>query len=171
MFAAIRKARASDVDDLVAMEEAVFASDRISRRSFGRLIASPTADVLVAEAEGGSLAAYALVLWRKGSSAARLYSLAVAPRSAGAGIGRALLDAALATAAERDCRELRLEVREDNPRAIALYERAGFVFTDRLPDYYADGQAALRYARPVDGRDRPAGAGAPDPDTRKRKPS
>ena len=45
MSAAIRPARASDVDGLVAMEEAVFASDRLSRRSFRHLLASPAAAV------------------------------------------------------------------------------------------------------------------------------
>jgi len=171
MSAVIRKARASDVDGLAALEEAVFASDRISRRSFRRLLSRPTAAILVAEATDGALAGYALVLFRKGVGAARLYSLAVDPGSGGQGHGRALLDAALAAAAERGCGELRLEVREDNPRAVALYERAGFVFTGRLPDYYADGQAALRYSRPVPGRDRQTGDDTPDPVTRKRKPS
>jgi ribosomal protein S18 acetylase RimI-like enzyme len=155
MSAAIRPARASDVDGLVAMEETVFASDRLSRRSLRRLIASPTAAVLVSD-DGGSLAGSAIVLFRKGGVAARLYSIAVAPGRHGAGIGRALLSAALEAAAERACTHLRLEVREDNTRAIALYELSGFVQDGRRPGYYADGATALRYIRPVDGRYRPA---------------
>jgi ribosomal protein S18 acetylase RimI-like enzyme len=170
MSAAIRPARASDVDGLVAMEEAVFASDRLSRRSFRHLLASPAAALLVSEARGG-LDGYAILLFRQGSGSARLYSIAVAPGRAGAGIGRALLDAALTAAAERGCGELRLEVREDNARAIALYERSGFTPGGRLPDYYADGEAALRYVRPVAGRDRGTRPEARDPETRKRTPS
>lgn len=170
MSAAIRPARASDVDGLVAMEEAVFASDRLSRRSLRHLLSSPAAAMLVSE-ECGRLAGYAAVLFRSGSGSARLYSIAVAPEAAGAGIGRGLLDAALAAAAERGCTHLRLEVREDNPRAIALYERNGFTQSGRRPDYYADGQAALRYARPVAGRGFQARPEMPDPDTRKRTPS
>jgi hypothetical protein len=48
MPAEIRKARASDVDDLAAIEKAVFSSDRISRRSFRLLIERETAEMLVA---------------------------------------------------------------------------------------------------------------------------
>ena len=45
----IRIARASDIDHLVAIEDAVFLTDRISRRSFNRLVSAGTAAVLVAE--------------------------------------------------------------------------------------------------------------------------
>jgi ribosomal protein S18 acetylase RimI-like enzyme len=167
MSAAIRPARASDVDGLVAMEEAVFASDRLSRRSLRRLISSTTAAFLVSEA-GDGLTGSAIVLFRKGSFSARLYSIAVAPGHAGAGIGRALLCAALDAAAERGCTDLRLEVREDNPRAIAFYELNGFALTGRRPGYYADGATALRYLRPVDGRDLPARPELRVPPTRRR---
>ena len=73
MPAEIRTARASDVDDLAAIEKAVFASDRISRRSFRLLIERETAETLVAESDG-RVAGYAIVLFRKGSGVARLYS-------------------------------------------------------------------------------------------------
>jgi RimJ/RimL family protein N-acetyltransferase len=45
----------------------------------------------------------------------------------GMGIGRALLSAALARARERGLTRVELTVRKDNPRAIALYEKFGFV--------------------------------------------
>lgn len=166
MSAAIRPARASDVDGLVAMEETVFASDRLSRRSLRRFISSTTAAFLVSEADD-HLAGSAIVLFRKGSAAARLYSIAVTPGHAGAGIGRALLCAALDAAAERGCTDLRLEVREDNPRAIALYELNGFVPAGRRPAYYADGATALRYSRPVGGRHHPARPDLRVPPTRR----
>jgi len=93
MPAEIRKARASDVDDLAAIEKAVFTSDRISRRSFRLLIERETAETLVAESDG-RVAGYAVVLFRKGSGVARLYSLATGPFFSGLGIGRQLLAAA-----------------------------------------------------------------------------
>ena len=46
----IREARLSDIDRLVAIEDAAFESDRISRRSFRRLIGSATCALLVATA-------------------------------------------------------------------------------------------------------------------------
>ncbi len=169
MSAAIRQALASDVDGLVALEHAVFTAERLSRRSFRRLVASPSARVLVA-VDRDRIAGCAIVLFRAGSRSARLYSIAVAPGMAGAGTGRALLAAVLAAAAERDCTELRLEVREDNPRAIALYELNGFVPRGRRLDYYADGATAIIYACPIAGTADETRLEARDAGTGKRTP-
>ena len=149
MAADIRPARASDVDALLAIENAVFPTDRLSRRSFRRLAGSPSAVLLVAEL-GGRIAGYCIVLFRAGSPAARLYSVAATPDLSGRGIGRALIEAAGQEAARRGRRSLRLEVREDNPRAIEIYDRAGFRPTGRTPGYYQDGMAAIRLEKPLD---------------------
>ncbi len=120
MSAAIRQALASDVDGLVALEHAVFAADQLSRRSYRRLVASPSARVLVA-GDRDRIAGCAIVLFRAGSRSARLYSIAVAPGRGGRGIGRALL-VGVAAAADARGRNCASEVRADNARAIALYD-------------------------------------------------
>ncbi|PSJ61278.1 GNAT family N-acetyltransferase [Pseudaminobacter soli (ex Li et al. 2025)] len=148
MLAEIRPARKDDVDALMALELAVFVTDRISRQSFRRMVSSLTASLLVADQPGGILG-YCAVLYRTGSKSARLYSLAVAPNSGG-GQGRALLAAAEQAARDRGCTSMRLEVRRDNPRAIALYEKNGYRPIGSKPGYYADGMDALRYAKPLD---------------------
>jgi ribosomal protein S18 acetylase RimI-like enzyme len=148
MPADIRTAIASDVDDLAALEEAVFQGDRISRRSFRRLIEAPTAIVLVMADEAG-LAGYCIVLLRSSASRARLYSLAAA--SGRAGVGRPLLAAAENAAAARGRARLGLEVRKDNSRAIALYERAGFRRCGEIANYYDDDMAALRFEKELKG--------------------
>ncbi|WP_329406103.1 GNAT family N-acetyltransferase [Streptomyces sp. NBC_00704] len=53
----------------------------------------------------------------------------------GRGVGSLLLDEVAAVAAEQDCREIRLDVIDANPRARALYERRGFaaVRTEHTP--------------------------------------
>lgn len=150
MPAEIRKARASDVDDLAAIENAVFASDRISRRSFRKLIERETAETLIGECDG-KVAGYAIVLFRKGSGVARLYSIAVGLEFAGRGVGRLLLEAAEDTAFEHGRMMLRLEVREDNQRAIRIYEQSGYRKIGREPGYYEDGQTALRYEKTLRG--------------------
>lgn len=150
MPAEIRTARASDVDDLAAIEKAVFSSDRISRRSFRLFIERETAETLVAEVDG-RLAGYAIVLFRKGSGVARLYSIAVGPFFGALGIGRRLLSAAEEAAFEHDRMMLRLEVREDNDRAIRIYEQAGYRKIGREPGYYEDGATALRYEKTLRG--------------------
>lgn len=144
MRAEIRTARASDVDDLAAIENAVFDGDHISRRSFGHLIASATAAVLVAERDR-QLAGYGVVLFRAGNVAARLYSIAAAPGASG--VGRMLLGAAEGEAVRRGVTRLRLEVRVDNPRAIALYETSDYRRVGEAAGYYSDGATALRYEK------------------------
>lgn len=45
---------------------------------------------------------------------------------------------------------MRLEVREDNPRAVSLYEKNGYKAIGTRPDYYADGMDALRFEKAFD---------------------
>ena len=142
----VRAARPSDAGELGRIEQAAFSGDRMSIRSLRALITSQSARMLVAEAADG-LAGYALVLMRRGSRAARLYSLAVLPEAAGRGIGSRLLYAAEAAATAAGAGTLRLEVRDDNTAAIALYERSGYRRIGGRENYYADGMAARRYAR------------------------
>ncbi|TGS30887.1 N-acetyltransferase, partial [bacterium M00.F.Ca.ET.180.01.1.1] len=92
-----------------------------------------------------------VVLFRKGSGVARLYSIAVGPFFGRLGIGRLLLAAAEEAAFEHDRLLLRLEVREDNDRAIRVYEQAGYRTLSREPDYYEDGAPALRYEKTLRG--------------------
>src|SRR2546423_805271 len=142
----VRPAQAADLDGLLALESQAFRTDRISRRSFRRLLASPNAAVMVAEL-AGELAGYALVLFRNGTSIARLYSIAVAPRTAGRRIGATLLAAAEQAAIERGAARLRLEVHEANDPAIALYRKAGYRQFGRHTQYYEDKGHALRFEK------------------------
>ena len=58
-------------------------------------------------------------------------SLWVTPAARGKGIGKALMDAALAWAEQQRCDEMILFVAEGNASAKRLYLRAGFVETGR----------------------------------------
>ena len=145
MNAKFRLAAAADIGALVDLENRSFSSDRISRKSFRRLVASPSAAVIIASI-GQSIAGYAVVLFRAGSAAARIYSLAVDPdiprhrARAARCLRRRSGDSAAAA-------PLRLEVREDNVRAINLYERMAYSRFAAKPGYYADGATALRFAQ------------------------
>jgi [ribosomal protein S18]-alanine N-acetyltransferase len=140
---AIRPAHLSDLDAIERLERVVFPGDRLSRRSLRAFIVAPHRPVLVATDAAG-VAGYALVFLRKGGRTARLYSLAVDPSRSRQGVGRALIVAAQTYAIEQGRPTLRLEVREDNHRAIALYERLGYRRFGRAENYYEDGAAALR---------------------------
>ena len=99
----IRRGEPADLDALWDIENRVFETDRMSRRSLRRLLGSPSAATVVAQSEG-TIAGVAVVLFRATSRVARLYSLAVAPRHTGRGIASALLKAAENTARSRQCR-------------------------------------------------------------------
>jgi ribosomal-protein-alanine acetyltransferase len=144
----VRPARRADLPALLALEQRAFQGDRLSARQFRHHLGNPSAWFAVAEIEG-QLAGNALLFFRRGSAVARLYSIVVASKARGRGLGARLLVAAEAAARRHGCREVRLEVRQDNTAAIALYEGAGYQRVAKLPDYYADGAAGWRYARPI----------------------
>jgi len=147
----IRPARPADVDALLALENAVFESDRLERRSFRHAVRSPTISLLVAETAKG-IAGYAMILRRRGSATAHLGSIAVAPAVSGVGVGTSLLTASEFEAASHDGARLRLEVREDNAVAQKLYEGMGYHRIERIDDYYQDGAAAWRYEKEIPKR-------------------
>src|SRR5262249_1917568 len=149
----IRRAAAADVDDLVRIEERVFPTDRVPRRGFRRFIASPSSLLIVAAREG-TIAGYALVLFRANSEVARLYSIAFAPPARRPGIGVALLAAAEAAAQTRRCAVMRLEVHEKTAAAISRYRKAGFALFGRHTAYYADRGHALRFEKRLRARAR-----------------
>ncbi len=144
--ALIRKARLTDLDAVERIETSVFDSDQLSRASLRRYMSVPSAAMIVAD-ENKDITGYALLGFRKGSRIGRLYSIAVDTARAGHGIGRALLSACEDQVRKRECDLLALEVRADNPRAIALYEKNGYVQTGEEPDWYEDGGTALRFEK------------------------
>lgn len=149
----IRVAMPDDAGVIEQMETICFDGDRLSRRSLAHHLQSPTADVLVAML-GGQIVGYAMVFYRRSASVARLYSIATLPTARGKGVAAALMDAAERAARRRGCAALRLEVREDNAGAIALYRRLGYEQFGRHADYYFDGAPALRFERQLNARSR-----------------
>ncbi len=139
----IRRATTKDLDAVEEIERASFEADRFSRRALARLLKSRSARGLIAEADGRPLG-YTILLFRKGARAARLYSIATAPVARGRGVAANLLRAAEACAIDLGRERLRLEVRSSNRVALRLYRKAGFAILKPLPNYYADGESALR---------------------------
>ncbi|CAM1000453.1 Acetyltransferase [Rhodanobacter sp. Root179] len=146
----VRRAASSDLDELVALEQRSFSSDRLSRAQYRRHLDSDSAVVLVATGHPRPLLGSAVLFFRKRSIVGRLYSLATRPEARGQGVGAALLEAAVNACRHRGCHALRLEVRTDNAAAIGLYERAGFRRIGRYERYYQDGADAWRYEKSLD---------------------
>ena len=143
--ATIREASVQDVDALVALEQAAFQGDRISRRQFRYLLTRGHARTLVAPGPvGRGLLGYVMLLFSRGTSLARLYSIAVSEAARGMGLGRELVRAAEEVARRNGCADLRLEVRRDNPASLALFRGMGFREFGTIEDYYEDHMGALR---------------------------
>ena len=102
--------------------------------------------MLVFESDN-ELLADAVLLYRKGSSSARLYSLVVAPQARGKGLARDLLESCEKTAELKGCTHMHLEVRKDNLAAIRLYEQNGYQIFKQIDAYYEDGATALKMGK------------------------
>lgn len=142
----IRPGTVQDLDDLVCLEEVLFPLDSFSRSQLRHLLTRAHATTLVVE-EHGWVCGSAVVAWRRNSRVGRLFSIAVAPTRQGRGLGSRLLAACEQEARGRDCRQLRLEVRADNGRALGLYEGRGYRVLETVPAYYPDGTDGVRMAK------------------------
>ena len=138
----IRRVGLNRTDELLALEEACFTSDRSKRRNLRHLLQSPTAYCLGAY-HRGELVGSMVTLFKSNSRSARIHSLAVSAGVRGRGIGRRMMARAEREARMRGCTRMRLEVRMDNLPAIRLYERLGFVDTAVISGYYDDGAHAF----------------------------
>ena len=145
----VRPARAGDVADVAALDRHLFGPDAWS--------AAQVAEELVGERRrawvaGDPLVGYAVTL-RVGDPAelVDLQRIAVRPDHRRRGLARALLEAALADAADSGADRMLLEVSADNPGALAFYAAEGFAEIDRRRGYYRDGADAVVMQRPLGG--------------------
>ena len=84
----------------------------------------------------GELVGYGVLSIAAGE--AHLLNLCTAPGHEGRGLAQRMLQALLRVARAQQAQRVFLEVRPSNPRAIALYEHAGFNEIGRRPRYYPD---------------------------------
>jgi ribosomal-protein-alanine N-acetyltransferase len=145
--ARLRPLVTADLTDVLALEHELFPDDPWTPQMFADEIVQPPESrlYLIAEADaedGGAerpdivsgpdrvpgpiMAGYAGMLFVPGGIQADVLTIAVRESHRGRGIGSELLDALIQAARERDCAEVFLEVRADNPRAHGLYRRRGF---------------------------------------------
>lgn len=126
-----RPAQRSDIAHVAAIEARVHAGPWSPAQLADCL--APGNGFWVVES-GGEIAAYAVV--QEVLDEASLLNIAVDAPWQGQGLGRALLTFLLARAREHGMRQMFLEVRESNARAIALYESCGFKLVGRRKAYY-----------------------------------
>ncbi|MCP5161253.1 MAG: GNAT family N-acetyltransferase/peptidase C39 family protein [Hahellaceae bacterium] len=144
----IREVEKADLPSLLALEHQCFTTDRLSRRSFRHWITTEGRVFLVAEWEG-KVAGYLLIFLLRGTRLARLYSVAIDPQMRGKGIAKLLLLSGEEATKVLGCHYLRLEVSQQNPVAISLYESMGYLQFGIYHDYYGDHSDALRMQKRI----------------------
>ena len=116
------------------------------RRQFLHHVQAQSSDLIVAVSQGQVLG-YALLLRRRGIRSCRVYSIAVSSAARGQGLGALLLQRLERIARANGLGEIRLEVRQDNTTALALYESRGYRRFGAHSGYYEDGADAWRLSK------------------------
>lgn len=128
----IKKMTAGEVSQVAELEKRCF-SQPWSEKSVAGELDNPLALWLVAM-EGDCLAGY--VGSQTVMDETDMMNLAVAPEFRRQGVGKALLNALIASLKELGSQCLILEVRDSNEAARALYAKLGFVEIGRRRGYY-----------------------------------
>lgn len=144
----IEHARLDHLDTLVKLEKQCFATDRLSRRSLRRFLNSEQVIFLVAT-QNGECVGYLLIIFHRGTSLARLYSIAIDIQHRRTGIGKALMLKGEKLAQQRGALYIRLEVSQTNVGAIEFYHLFDYKEFGLLPDYYDDHADALRMQKRI----------------------
>jgi ribosomal-protein-alanine N-acetyltransferase len=122
------------IDDVLPLEDDLFEDDRWTARTYWSELAQLDTRHYLVALDGDEVVGYAGL--SDYPDQAFVQTIGVAPAVQGSGLGTRLLLALLEEAERRGQRRVLLEVRADNDRAIALYERHGFRRTGVRHGYY-----------------------------------
>jgi ribosomal-protein-alanine N-acetyltransferase len=131
----VRRARASDLPRILAIERASFGRDAYDRNLFAEYLLK-CGDLFLVAIWGDKVIAYAISCIHPASS--ELVSIAVAPRHRNRGAASALMDSILRRLRRRRIPKLTLMVRVTNSPALAFYGKYGFQKIRRVRRYYED---------------------------------
>lgn len=148
--------RRCDPSDLIPVMEINMKTlpEHYSDYFYESLLAELPESFLVAEANG-KLVGYIMCKTEYGFSnfkklgfvkKGHVVSVAVLEEQRKKGIGRSLVEEAIAGTKIKKADELYLEVRCSNNEAVRLYEKIGFIIKQRIKSYYRDGEDAYLMA-------------------------
>jgi [ribosomal protein S18]-alanine N-acetyltransferase len=139
--ARVRKSQLSDLDRILAIEQASFGKDAWPRKLFLEYYRKCPELFLVAIIDR-HIAGY--IITCAGARNAELASIAVRPRDRRHGVGQAMLDQTLAELRTRHVQTWWLMVEVDNQPGIGFYDKYGFRRTKIAKGYYGAGRDAWR---------------------------
>ncbi|HXE74652.1 MAG TPA: ribosomal protein S18-alanine N-acetyltransferase [Candidatus Xenobia bacterium] len=132
----LRDAHRSDLEALLSIQKASPGAARWTRDAYESLLAADGTLCLVAQ--GNSEERMGFVLARIAADEMEILNLAVRPVARRRGLGRRLVEEALARARGRGARQCWLEVRASNRAALEFYRALGFKERARRTGYYRD---------------------------------
>lgn len=135
----IRPMTAADLDAVLLIEQSSFPLPW-KREHFLHEITAPHSFPFVAEING-QVAGYVCLMSL--FEEAQILDIAVAAEQRGRGVGRILMEKALAVAREKGAEVMALEVRESGAAAIGLYRALGFRQTGIRANYYESRENAV----------------------------
>ncbi len=150
----LRAAVRDDARELAHLEAIVFNPEvypTICLRQYRYLLKSGNAKIIVAVVDS-RIAGALVLLFRKNSDAARIYSIAVHPDHQGGTLGKAMFDQAEDVAGKCGCKRMLIEIRSDNHRHLKRYQARGYQLVATLEDYYPDHQSGLKLEKWLEHR-------------------
>jgi len=142
---AMHRAAPADAPIMAAIHATCF-SPPWNEAVMSQLLASPGVLCLIGATAEIVASPAGLLIARRAADEAELLTLAVAPPCRHAGLGRALLERAIADLRASGARQLFLEVDEGNAAAIALYRAFGARPVGKRPGYYESGANAVIFS-------------------------
>jgi len=141
----IRLATLEDLESICSIEQQ-FGAEAFGKSSLHRFIMNSQTVVLHND---DMILGYAILLSRKNSKQARLYSIAIAKEYQGRKLGLVLLSAIEDIAIDNGYHTISLEVSWHNKIAIQLYTRMGYKEVTILDNYYKDGTSAIKMKKVI----------------------
>ena len=140
----IEKATLDDITELCDLLSVLFsqemefnANPNLQAAGLRMIVSNPELGIILIARRDSKLIAMVNLLFTVstalGTKVAILEDMVVLPSERGVGIGSCLLNAAISTAKEHDCKRLTLLTDSDNEIAHRFYERHGFVQSSMLP--------------------------------------
>ncbi|MBC8414000.1 GNAT family N-acetyltransferase, partial [bacterium] len=137
----VRKAAPPDLFFLERIEHICFPKfQQSSRRSLRNSLTSPFQMVFICEfKEKNEITKVGTLILNLYQRTLRIYSIGVLPEFQKLGAGDTLLSNVKKIALSKGFEKLSLEALKTDEKLIEWYQKAGFIITEELPNYYADG--------------------------------
>lgn len=147
----IEYATVKDIARLVEIENELFDSNNfpLSKNNFYYHIKKN--NLFLVAKYNSVLVGYILILNKKNSKIARIYSFGISKYFQGHGFAQKLLNESFShvRSYNANINAMSLEVRADNVKAIALYKKMGFRQKEILYSYYLDNENAIKMIKNI----------------------